>query len=128
MERVTGIGGVFFRADQPEALSDWYATHLGVAPPPESYDVPAWWQQAGPTVFTAMPAGSEHFGDAEQSWSVNFRVADLDAMVGQLRSAGIEVDVDPAEYPNGRFASLRDPEGNPIQLWQPTGADLRGPG
>lgn len=128
MERVIGIGGLFFRADDPDRLSRWYAAHLGVDRPPESYDVSSWWQQAGPTVFAALPADSEHFGNAAVSWSVNFRVADLDAMVQQLRDAGVEVDVDPETYPNGSFASLRDPEDNPIQLWQPDGVDLRGPG
>ncbi len=59
MERVTGIGGVFFRADDPEQLGRWYAEHLGVDPAPESYDVPSWWQQAGPTVFTPMAADSD---------------------------------------------------------------------
>ena len=127
MERVTGIGGLFFRAHDPERLSRWYATHLGVEPAPESYEVSSWWQQPGPTVFAAMPADSDHFGGPAHAWSVNFRVADLDAMVSQLRSAGLEVDVDSEEYPNGRFASLRDPEGNVVQLWQPAGADLRGP-
>ncbi|AWB85511.1 VOC family protein [Mycetocola zhujimingii] len=127
MERVTGIGGLFFRAAQPESLSRWYATHLGVDPAPESYDEPSWWQQAGPTVFTAMSSNSPHFGSAAHTWAVNFRVSNLEAMVNQLRSSGIDVDVDPEDYPNGRFASLLDPEGNSIQLWQPTG-DLSGPG
>lgn len=127
MERVTGIGGLFFQARDPDGLSRWYETHLGVDRAPESYEVSSWWQQAGPTVFTAMPTDSEHFGDAGHSWSVNFRVADLDAMVRQLRDALIDVEVDPETYPNGRFASLHDPEGNPVQLWQPAGADLRDP-
>lgn len=127
MAKVTGIGGVFFRAHDPDRLNRWYATHLGVDPAPASYEVSSWWQQSGPTVFAAMPADSEHFGGSAQAWSINFRVVDLDAMVGQLRGAGLDVTVDPEEYPNGRFASLRDPEGNMIQLWQPAGADLRGP-
>jgi hypothetical protein len=127
MQRVTGIGGVFFKARRPAELSRWYSTHLGVDPAPESYDVSSWWQQPGPTVLAPMPADSEHFGDSAGSWSLNFRVADLDAMVGQLREAGITVEVDPETYPNGRFASLRDPEGNMLQLWQPDGADRRGP-
>lgn len=126
MQRVTGIGGVFFRARDPDRLNRWYADHLGVDPAPESYEVPSWWQQAGPTVLAAMPADSAHFGDPALSWSINFRVASLDAMVSQLRGAGIDVDVDPKEYPNGRFASLRDPEGNLVQLWQPAGADAAG--
>jgi hypothetical protein len=72
-----------------------------------------------------MPADSPHFADSARSWSVNFRVADLDAMVGQLRAAGIEVSVDPETYPNGRFADLHDPEGNPVQLWEPAPGVLR---
>jgi glyoxylase I family protein len=125
VQRVTGIGGVFVTARDPDTLNQWYATHLGVDPPPETYDTSSWWQQPGPTVFAAMPAGSEHFGG--RSWSLNFRVADLDAMVDQLRAAGVTVEVDPETYPNGRFATLRDPEDNVVQLWQPAGADLRGP-
>lgn len=126
MERVTGIGGVFFRARDPESLSAWYGRHLGVDEPPGSYAESSWWQQPGPTVFAPMAADSEHFGRPQQTWSVNFRVTDLDAMVDQLRAAGVEVEVDPEAYPNGRFASLADPEGNPVQLWQPAGADLLG--
>ncbi|GAA3737956.1 VOC family protein [Micromonospora maritima] len=127
MERVTGIGGVFFRAQDPDRVNRWYATHLGVDLAPESYEVSSWWQQAGPTVLAAMPADAAHFGGSGHSWSLNFRVADLDAMVAQLRGAGLAVEVDPQEYPNGRFASLRDPEDNVVQLWQPDGADSRGP-
>ena len=79
MERVTGIGGLFFRARDPDSLSRWYAAHLGVDPAPQSYDVSSWWQQEGPTVFTAMASDSEHFGNAEHSLSVNFRVAAAEA-------------------------------------------------
>jgi len=127
MERVTGIGGLFFRAQDPELLSAWYADHLGVVRVPESYETPPWWQQAGPTVFAAMPSAADALGGADRQWSVNFRVADLDAMVGQLRDAGIRVDVDPEAYPNGRFAMLQDPEGNVVQLWEPARTALREP-
>lgn len=127
MPRVTGVGGVFFRAADPTGLAHWYATHLGVDPAPESYDVPSWWQQAGATVFSALPSDSEHFGDAAHSWAINFRVDDLAGMVDQLRDAGVEVEVDPETYPNGTFANLRDPEGNPVQLWQPAGIDSQPP-
>lgn len=126
MERVTGIGGVFFRAHDPESLQRWYADHLGVDAPPETYNNSSWRQQAGPTVFAAMEQGSEHFGSADHTWAINFRVDSLDAMVGQLRAADITVKVDPEQYPNGRFADLHDPEGNPVQLWEPAGADARG--
>lgn len=123
MERVTGIGGFFFRAADPQAIGRRYAQHLGVDPPPVSYGEVSWWQQAGPTVISAMAADSEHIG-ADSGWAINFRVADLDAMVAQLTGAGIEVVVDEETYPNGTFADLRDPEGNRVQLWQPTGTDL----
>src|SRR2546421_11512040 len=76
-------------------------------------------QAAGPTVFEPFPDGTRYFGRAEQAFMLNFRVRDLDAMVAQLRRADITVDVDAQAYPNGRFARLSDPEGNPIQLWQP---------
>ena len=127
MERVTGIGGFFFSTEDPGRAAAWYSEHLGVDPPPASYETSSWWQQPGPTVFAGMSGDAEHFGGGGRSWSVNFRVGDLDAMVAQLRGAGIPVDVDPESYPNGRFASLRDPDGNVLQLWQPEGADSRGP-
>ena len=86
---------------------------------PPNYEEPCWSQEAGPTVFAPFPATTEYFGDAKNQWIVNFRVVRLDALVEQLRAAGISVEVDPERYPNGRFARLVDPEGNPIQLWQP---------
>ncbi len=120
-ERVLGIGGLFFRAQDPAALATWYHTHLGVAPVPENYDQQPWYQSGGATVFAPFPADTSYFGSADRHWMINFRVRDLAAMVDQLRRAGIEVEVDPTTYPNGTFARLRDPEGNPIQLWQPAG-------
>ena len=76
-------------------------------------------QEAGPTVFAPFPNDSDYFGDAKKSWMINFRVRELDAIVQQLRDSKIEVSVDPEVYPNGRFARLHDPEGNPIELWEP---------
>jgi glyoxylase I family protein len=118
-EKVTGIGGVFFRARDPKALADWYEKHLGVTKTPTSYDAQPWTQQAGATVFAPFASTTTYFGRPEQGWMINFRVRDLDAMVRQLRDAGIEVKVDPETYPNGRFARVHDPEGNPIELWEP---------
>jgi glyoxylase I family protein len=119
MERVEGIGGIFFRASDPKALAQWYADHLGVGVTPTDYGQEPWQQTAGPTAFAPFPATTKYFGRAEQAFMLNFRVRNLDAMVAQLRRAGITVDVDPEKYPNGLFARLADPEGNPIQLWQP---------
>jgi predicted enzyme related to lactoylglutathione lyase len=118
-ERVTGIGGVFFRARDPKALAQWYQDHLGVFLTPRSKDDPVWNQQAGPTAFSPFPEKTNYFGDSTKQWMLNFRVTDLDKMARQLEAAGIEVKVDPTTYPNGRFARTHDPEGNPIELWQP---------
>lgn len=119
MQRVTGIGGFFFRAKDPGALAGWYARHLGVTEVPATYGDPVWTQDAGPTVFAPFAQDSTYFGDASKGWMLNFRVADLAAMVTQLRDAGIDVEADPEMQPNGWFARLCDPEGNPIELWQP---------
>jgi glyoxylase I family protein len=120
MERVTGIGGFFFRARDPEALARWYDEQLGIDKAPPSYDVRPWWQEAGPTVWNPYSEVGEYFGGVEREWILNFRVGDLHAMVEQLRAAGTDVELDPELYPNGRFATLEDPEGNLIQLWEPT--------
>lgn len=119
MERVTGIGGLFFRSKNPGALAEWYEKNLGVSKVPASYDDDPWRQEAGTTIFAPTQDDTGFFGRAEQTWMINFRVRDLDTMVAQLSTAGIAVEVDRESYPNGRFASLHDPEGNPIQLWQP---------
>ena len=111
-ERATGIGGVFFRASDPEALRSWYAEHLGV-----TFE-PLWEQEAGPTVWGPFRADTDYFGRAEQAWMINFRVGDLDAMVAQLRAAGIDVKPGTDEEA-GRFARTWDPEGNPVELWEP---------
>jgi glyoxylase I family protein len=123
MERVHGIGGFFFRARDPEALTNWYSQHLGVTPVPADYGHEGWQQEAGPTGFAPFPFDTSYFGRAEQMWMINFRVRDLAAMVAQLQDADIAVEVDPETYPNGLFARLQDPEGNPIQLWQAGGRD-----
>jgi glyoxylase I family protein len=118
MPRVLGIGGFFFRSDNPERLAKWYETHLGISPVPTSDGQEPWRQDAGPTAFAPFKKNTSYFGKPEQSWMINFRVADLKAMIAQLRDAGIAVD-DPQSYPNGDFARLHDPEGNPIELWEP---------
>jgi len=117
MEKVTGVGGFFFRTSDPQALNAWYAQHLGI----ESN--PVWMQEAGPTVFAPFKEDSDYFA-ADRRWMLNLRVRDLDAMLAQLRAAGIEAETraewdDPAY---GRFARINDPEGNPIELWQPPSA------
>lgn len=111
-ERVLGIGGLFFRSSDPKKLAHWYQLHLGI-------DHQVWQQAAGPTAFTPFAMDTDYFGSKQQAWMVNFRVRSLDAMVAQLQKSNIEVKVDPEKYPYGRFARLHDPEGNPIELWEP---------
>jgi len=119
MEKVAGIGGLFFRAHDPKALGNWYLQHLGIALTPTSEGQTVWQQEAGPTSFSPFPETTKYFGDPNKAWMVNFRVHDLNKMIAQLRAAGIEVK-DPESYPGvGSFTRLHDPEGNPIELWQP---------
>lgn len=126
MEKVLGIGGLFFRARDPKALGLWYQQHLGIALMPATLQDSVWQQEAGPTIFAPFRETSGYFGDPQKDWMVNFRVRDLDKMAAQLEAAGIAVKVDPQTYPNGRFARLNDPEGNPIELWQPMAANAKG--
>ena len=119
MEKVTGIGGFFFRAKDPKALALWYQQNLGILTIPTKDGETSWHQEAGATAFTPFPETTKYFGDAQKVWMLNFRVRDLDKMAAQLQAAGIEVKVDPETYPYGRFGRLHDPEGNPIELWQP---------
>ena len=120
MEKVVGIGGLFFRAKDSAALARWYETHLGINLVPKDYETAPWFQAGGPTVFAPFNETTKYF-PSEKQWMVNFRVKDLDAMVTQLQGAGIKVTVDPQQHPNGRFARLYDPENNAIELWQPNG-------
>jgi glyoxylase I family protein len=118
-ERVTGIGGVFFRSRDPKKLGEWYQLNLGIDPVPTASGQTVWQQDAGPTVFSPFPMDTDYFGSKQQAWMLNFRVRNMDAMVAQLRNSGIEVKVDPENSPIGRFARLHDPEGNPIELREP---------
>jgi len=123
LEKVTGIGGMFFRARDPKTLSRWYATHLGI-----DVDDAVWRQVAGPTVFAPFES-TDYFSRPEQQWMINFRVRDLDAMLRQLRAAGIAAETR-SEWDSevGRFARIHDPEGNPIELWEPAADEIPGPG
>jgi glyoxylase I family protein len=130
MAQVTGIGGFFFRAREPDALNSWYAEHFRVVMiESRGYEDPGWFQDRGETVFAAFSQESDSFGAPGKSWKINFRVDDLDGMVDQLCNAGVSVEPHAETYPNGRFAELEDPEGNRIQLWEPNAASTaRDPG
>jgi predicted enzyme related to lactoylglutathione lyase len=112
---VTGIGGFFFRADDPGALSLWYKTHLGIVT-----DDYSWHQSAGQTVVAPFARSTDYF-PADKQYMLNLRVSDLDLLLAGLGAAGIAITRDPAsDTPEtGRFARIHDPEGNPIELWEP---------
>ena len=124
MKRVTGIGGVFFKAQDPVALRAWYKTHLGI-------DVQDWggaaftWTDAdgkafaGTTIWNVSASGTDSYAPSTSSFMVNYRVADLQALLPVLRAEGCNVldKVEESEF--GRFAWVLDPEGNKVELWEP---------
>jgi predicted enzyme related to lactoylglutathione lyase len=117
VERVVGIGGIFFRAKDPDALRAWYAEHLGI-------DVQDWDGavfEGGQTVWSIFAGDTDYFGPSGQQSMINYRVRDLDAMLEQLRAAGVQVDPTIDESELGRFGWATDPEGNRFELSQPPG-------
>ena len=119
MKRVVGVGGIFFKARDPEALRAWYQTHLGI-------DVQAWggtafpWNRPdGMTVWSVFAESSEIFAPSKSSFMVNYVVEDLHALLEVLRAEGCAVEdkVDESEF--GKFGWVMDPEGNRVELWQP---------
>jgi predicted enzyme related to lactoylglutathione lyase len=122
---VLGIGGLFFRARDPEALRAWYSEQLGVGagfgPEGTKTDDPWQWQTAaGPVVFAPFKATTDYFA-ADKQWMLNLRVSELDALLTKLTAAGINVERR-AEWDapeTGRFARIHDPEGNAVELWEP---------
>lgn len=116
MAGVMGIGGLFFRARDPQALAEWYDLHLGIG----FRDGAPWHQAAGPTVFAPFDGDTDYF-PADRQWMLNLRVEDLAGLIARLQTAGIHVETRPGEWDSevGRFARIHDPEGNPIELWQP---------
>ena len=125
MARVTGIGGVFFRARDPKALAAWYAKHFGIkleewggARLLWSDEVP---RGTGATTWNPFPADTKYFGSSGQTYMINYRVDDLDGLLAQLAASGVAVNPHREDYSYGRFAWITDPEGNRLELWQPLG-------
>ena len=122
---VLGIGGLFFRARDPDALNAWYREHLNIgagcaSDPTETSSEWYWQAQGGLTVFAPFKADTDYFA-ADKQWMLNLRVSDIDALIARLHAAGIEVITKPEwdDPQTGRFACIHDPEGNAIELWQP---------
>lgn len=123
MKRVTGVGGVFFKATDPKALGAWYREHLGM-------DVEAWggvvfrWADdndhgGGTTIWSPMPADTTYFEPSGASFMVNLRVADLHGLLAALRAEGCQVKDRVETSEHGTFGWVLDPEGNLVELWQP---------
>ena len=126
MKHITGIGGIFFKANDPAKLAAWYRKHLGLevedfggvifrenetsseAPKRQSY-----------TVWSPFPADTDYFAPREKPFMITFRVADLDALLAQLRREGVKVDERTEKSEFGYFGRAMDPEGNRIELWEP---------
>jgi predicted enzyme related to lactoylglutathione lyase len=123
MAKAVGVGGVFLKASAPQKLSDWYAQHLGI-PSQEggslAFDGP---ESTGMTVFAHFPESTKYFGDGPQEAMINFRVDNLDELLGQLAAAKVRIDPNREDYSYGRFAWIWDPEGNRVELWEPQHAD-----
>ena len=119
MKRVIGIGGVFMKARDPEALLAWYKGHLGIDVQGWGGVVFPWDRPNGATVWSVFPDSSEYFAPSKAPFMVNFVVEDLQSVLAALRSEGCEVDSKTDESEFGKFGWVMDPEGNRIELWQP---------
>jgi predicted enzyme related to lactoylglutathione lyase len=131
MNRVTGIGGIFIKAGDPDALRAWYQKHLGL-------DVQDWggvafqWHTPerpnlnGSTVWSVMPSTSDYFAPSQAPFMVNYRVDDLHALLSLLRAEGCDVDDKVEESEFGKFGWVMDPEGNRVELWEPPSGPLPG--
>ena len=128
MGRVTGIGGIFFKSEDPERLKSWYQQHLGITPDKDGYIAFEWREKQDPdtvgyTVWGPFQDDTKYFHPSTKAYMFNFRVDDLDALLEQLRAAGVEVDDNVEEYEYGRFGWVMDPEGHRIELWEPPARD-----
>ena len=126
--RVTGVGGIFFKSENPARLTEWYQKHLGIplregagpGEPPmflwREKDSP---ETVGITVWSTFPKNTKYFDPSSASFMINYRVDNLDRMLQQLREAKVQVDSKISEDANGRFGWAMDPEGNRFELWEP---------
>ena len=127
MEKVTGIGGIFFKAQDPDKIQEWYAKHLGIEPSPDGCVIFKSREDQDParstyTVWSPFPKDTDYFNPSKAPFMINYRVANLNAMLDQLRKNGVALDERIEESEFGRFAWVMDPEGNRIELWEPPAA------
>lgn len=122
MKRVTGIGGIFFKSADPQALSAWYRDHLGLDTADWGGALFPWGGEGSPpgmTIWSPFEQDTSYMAPSTASFMVNFRVADLDALLAALREEGCNVVGDPQVSEQGKFGWVLDPEGNKVELWEP---------
>ncbi|HEV8194005.1 MAG TPA: VOC family protein [Ktedonobacterales bacterium] len=124
MARVTGIGGIFFKGQNPDELSAWYRKHLDIEVDGDHVSTFRWREHDEPeheasTVWSIFPHDTTYFGPGAVPFMINYRVADLDTLLEQLRDEGVQIDERRHDSEYGRFAWIVDPEGHRIELWQP---------
>ncbi len=124
MKKVTGIGGVFFKCKDPKAINEWYKTHLGFETTP--YGTSFEWlhkedsSQKGLTQWNPFPESTKYFDPSTKEFMINYRVENLEALVTLLKSEGVTILDQMETYDYGKFIHILDPEGNKIELWEPT--------
>ena len=121
MKRVTGIGGIFFKSRDPQKLKEWYQTHLGIECMPGNGAVFLWRDDSpdGYSVWSPFAADTKYFDPSPAPFMINYRVADLHALLGELKKEGVDIAGDMQEGEFGKFAWVMDPEGNRVELWEP---------
>lgn len=120
MAKVTGVGGVFLRSKDPKALGAWYAKHLGIEV--GEYGATFMWKdekETGMTAWNPFPQDTTYFGEGNQAVMINYRVDDLDALLANLAAAGVWIDEKRQNESYGKFAWIKDCDGNRLELWQP---------
>jgi catechol 2,3-dioxygenase-like lactoylglutathione lyase family enzyme len=120
MERVLGVGGIFFKAKDPAKLKAWYRDHLGLPFDEQGETMFSGQEDPDPfLVWSPFPTDTTYFEPSKAPFMINFRVKNLHAMLAQLRAAGAAVDEKVQEVSFGKFGWVMDPEGNRIELWEP---------
>ncbi len=121
MKKVIGIGGVFFKAKDPRAMAAWYEKHLGIDFGGNIYSEFRFsGEEKGSIAFSFFQPDTKYFEPSAKDFMINFRVENLDELLKALREEGIEIVGEPQEYDYGKFGWILDPEGNKIELWQPS--------
>ncbi|TCJ14128.1 VOC family protein [Flaviaesturariibacter flavus] len=126
MKKVTGIGGIFFKTKDTEATKAWYSEHLGLTETPGMGVVFAWRPFDNPSsaacsIWSPFKETTNHFSPSEHDYMINYRVADLEGLLAELKAAGVTVVGDMQVYDFGKFGWVLDPDGRKIELWEPLG-------